>query len=81
MEKLTYLQEVLLGGLMKHGVSEDSMIGILLMLTEGDCIEDMLWFLADNPTATREEILAAVVKMLDTKEASEAGQQNTTPER
>lgn len=54
-----------------RGVSKDAMIEILMHLTLDDELDDMEWFLGENPNAD-EDILLRVAYQLD-KESREKG--------
>ena len=54
-----------------HGVSKDAMIEILMHLTLDDELDDMAWFLGENPNAD-EDMLLRVAYQLD-KESREKG--------
>lgn len=54
-----------------HGASKDAMIEILMHLTLYDELDDMAWFLGENPNAD-EDMLLRVAYQLD-KESREKG--------
>lgn len=54
-----------------HGASKDAMIEILMHLTLDDELDDMAWFLGENPNAD-EDMLLRVAYQLD-KESREKG--------
>ena len=57
-----------------HGASKDAMIEILMHLTLDDELDDMAWFLGENPEAGEagEDMLLRVAYQLD-KESREKG--------
>lgn len=55
--ELNDTQKLLLGGLNYFKVEREAMILILVALQEEDEMYELLYFLADNPEATQEDIL------------------------
>lgn len=65
-------KEIKLGvALRDHGASKNAMIEILMHLTLDDELDDMAWFLGENPKAD-EDMLLKVAYQLD-KESREKG--------
>ncbi|MGN0817843.1 MAG: hypothetical protein ACI4L9_02635 [Candidatus Coproplasma sp.] len=65
-------KQKLLGFALKNrGVGKESMINILYLLDTDDELEDMSWFMRENPNASEEQ-LVAVAYQLD-KESRQKG--------
>ena len=55
--ELTKTQKLLLNGLQLFGVERGAIIGIMVALQEEDEMYELMYFMADNPEATQEDIL------------------------
>ena len=68
---LTDKEKMLGFALHARGVKRETMVSILLLLKLEDEIDDMVWFMGENPGASEDQLLAVACQL--NKESREKG--------
>ncbi len=68
---LTDKEKMLGFALHARGLSKEYTLAILMLLNLEDEIDDMVWFMGENPKATQEQLLAVALQL--DKESREKG--------
>jgi hypothetical protein len=68
--ELTQKQKMLGSALFMHNVRKETAVYIMMVLEKEDDIDDMTWYLGQNPKASDEELIAVANQLV--KESSEA---------
>ena len=62
---LSRAQKYLIRGLKVYGCSEDTVIGIMLLMDQPEMQDDLMDWMAENTTATEPEIFSKAVEIKD----------------
>ena len=67
--KITQKQTMLAFALKARGVNRDNCYTILMALDDDEQVDDLVWYMGENPNASEEELVAVAYQLV--KEAQE----------